>query len=74
LAHRKRLEEELLSKINDYDSKMQQLADEIEATTANYALEQQQFEQLKVYHKISMSTSFIYVAPIALQTRSPGEV
>lgn len=39
----------MLSKINDYDSKMQQLADEIEATTANYALEQQQFEQLKVY-------------------------
>lgn len=42
---------------------MQELADEIEATTANYALELQQFEQLKVYiYEISMPTCFTYVA------------
>jgi len=63
VALRKKSEEELLGKISDYDSKMQQLADEIEATTTNYALELQQFEQLNVLI-FSMPTSFTYTAPI----------
>ncbi|XP_059480158.1 dynein regulatory complex protein 10-like [Neocloeon triangulifer] len=43
---KKSLEDELLSKISDYDTKMQQLADEIEATGANYTLELRQLERL----------------------------